>query len=53
MIALDLVPLLVVDERRVERELPQPGERGEDRDPVRLGVVEQAEHALALALELA
>ncbi len=41
-----------VDEGRVEGELTQPGEGGEDGDAVGLGVLEQAEHPLTLALQV-
>ena len=37
-----------VDEGRVERELAQRGQRGQDREPVRGRVVDEAEDALTL-----
>ncbi len=44
--------VLLVDQRRVEGELPQPGEGAEDRDPVLVEVVDEAEHGLTLALQV-
>ena len=44
--------LVGIDQPRIEAELAQSGERGEDRDPVADGIVEQPEDALTFALEV-
>ena len=38
--------MLLVDKRRVQRQLPQQGQRAQDGEPVGVHVVEQAEHVV-------
>ena len=44
--------LVGVDETGMEAQLAQAGDRAQDRDPVAIEVVEELQHALALALEV-
>ena len=41
-----------IDQRRVQGELPEPGQRGQDGDPVLVQIVQQLEDPLPLALQV-